>query len=368
MANRLDTDVIQLRKIYARTSTNEFIPSSHVLVAGGDGSTYWNSVNSLIPTSFHSVKGNTSDVYYPDLSNSLLKISTTGIQGTLNSYVDPLTSTLMLSNAFPPFIVSNGSVPNVNTLMASNVPNAINLTQTSAQSSIKFLGVGDVKFSTITSQNAIFVSISTFTSVGYSTLSGETFAWRPALYSTFSTAYGRQSFISSIPFSAGWNYGSNLPISIPNNSRDMYFSSITFNLSNITPHIDLSATSSTRLFIEYNPILIMPPLFQGTGSPIFEVSTFIQSGPNILTGSCLTNYMVSQQFTGGSNYFNPSLRIEINPYTTTLGNNLTLCHRFVGAISDGSATGFSNISQITNFTSKQGGLFVNLINQSPQFN
>lgn len=368
MANRLDTDVIQVRKIYARTPTNEFIPSSHILIAGGDGSTYWNSVSSLVKlSSFNSVKGNNATRLYADLSNSLLQISTTGVQGTLESYVDSLTKTLMLSNVLPPFIVCNGSVPNVNNVMASIVPNAQSLTQVTGQSSIKFLGVGDVQLSTITSQNAIFVSISTFTSAGYSTLSGETFAWRPNLYSTLSTAYGRPSFVSSIPFSAGWNWGSNRAISTPTTSQDMYFSSITFSLSNITPYLDLTRTSSTRVYVEYNPVLVMPSMFQGTGSPILEVSSFIQQGANLVPESLVTNYMVSQQFTGGLNYFNPSLRLEINPYTTPLGGNITLYHRFVGANSDGISSGFSNVSQIGNFTPKTGGLFVNLINQSPVF-
>ena len=368
MANRLDSDVIQVRKIYARTPANKFIPSSHVLISGGDGSTYWNSVSSLVSlSSFNALKGNTSTTLYADLSNSLINISTTGIHGTLESYVDPTTNTLMLSNALPPFIVSNGSVPNVNNVMAHIVPNAEILTQVTDQSSIKFLGVGDIKLSTVTSQNAIFVSISTFTSAGYASLNDEAFAWRPTLHSTLSTSYSRPSFVSSIPFSAGWNWGSNLPISTPVTSQDMYFSSITFNLNNIIPYLDVSRTSSTRVFVEYNPILIMPSMFQGTGSPIQAVSTFIQISGSILPESVTTKYMLSQQWlpSNNSNYFNPSMRLEINPYLNSLGANMTIYHRLVNANSDGATTGFSGPTDITNFTPKHGGLFINLINQSP---
>jgi hypothetical protein len=386
MANRLDTDSIQLRTVYARTPTNGFIPSSFVLISGGDGSTYWNSVSSLVNLSFTSIKGNTADTLYATLSNNLIQVSTTGIANTFQSYIDPVNSVLMLSNSLPPYIVSNGSVPTVNNTVANAVPNAQSLLQVTAQSSIKMLGVGDIRLSTINTQNAVFISISSFTSAGYSTISGETFAWRPTLYSTLSTAYNRPSFVSSIPYSAGlngWNWGSNLPFST-SGPRDLYFSSITFNLDNIVPYIDVTRTSSSRIFIEYNPMLIMPGFIQGTESPIKEVSTFIQmentpSGKVIFSESINTNYMVSQQFAGSANvnYFNPSLRFEINPYSSLLANyaanggftiNLTIYHRFVDIMSNvATDTGFTGTPTMTNFTPKTGGLFVNLNNQSPTF-
>jgi hypothetical protein len=387
MAQRIDTDVIQVRTVYARTPTNGFIPSSHILIANGDGSTRWNSVSSIFPvSSFRTIKGNTPTTFSADLSYNLLQISTTGVRGILESYVDPVTSTLMLSNALPPFAVSLGSVPNVNLIAATNVPNAQLLTQVTGNSTIKYLGVGDIQFSTVTSQNAMFLSISSFTSAGYSTISGETFAWRPTLYSTLSTAYSRPSYISSIPFATGlngWNWGSNLPFSTAAGSRDMYFSSITFNLDSVVPRIDLTRTSSTKIFIEYNPLLLMSSMFLGQGPPIKEVSTFIQmengpSGRVIFQESMTTNYMLSQQWASSSNlnYFNTPMKLEINPYTSLLTNyrlnnnntiNLTLYHRFVDGAADAVSTGLSNVSLISNLTAKKGGLYLNLINQSPTF-
>ena len=68
--------------------------------------------------------------------------------------------------------------------------------------------------------------------------------------------------------------------------------------------------------------------------------------------------------------------MEINPYTSLLTNyalnngntiNLTIYHRFVDGAADAVSTGFSNVSVITNLTPKTGGLYVNLINQSPIF-
>jgi hypothetical protein len=382
----IDTTNIQLRKIYARTPTNGFIPSSFILISNGDGSTSWNSVSSIMEvSSFKTIKGNTATTYSADLSYNLLQISTTGVQGVLESYVDPATRTLMLSNYLPPFLVSQGSVPIVSDTSASNVPNQQSLRQVTGQSTIKFLGVGDVQFSTVTNQNAIFVSISTFTSRGYLTISGETFAWRPTLSSILSTSYGRPSFVSSVPFASGlngWNWGSNIEVSTPVASRDVYFSSITFQMDHIAPYIDVTKTSSTRIFIEYNPMIVMSSMFKGPESMIKEISTFIQienepSGRVVFGETVTTNYITSQQSmaSGNSNYFNTPIRMEVNPYTSFLSNyalnnsntiNMTIYHRIVDAQSDGTSTGFnSNINTIMNFTPKVGGLYINLTNQSP---
>jgi hypothetical protein len=131
-------------------------------------------------------------------------------------------------------------------------------------------------------------------------------------------------------------------------------------------------------------MLIMPAMFQGTESTIKEVSTFIQmeNGPSglvIFNESINTNYMISQQFTasGNLNYFTPSLKLEINPYSSLLSNyalngsntiNLTIYHRFVECLSNTATdTGFDGVPTMTNFTAKRGGLFVNLYNQAPTF-
>jgi len=88
--------------------------------------------------------------------------------------------------------------------------------------------------------------------------------------------------------------------------------------------------------------------------------------------------MLSQQWASSSNlnYFNTPMKLEINPYTSLLTNyrlnnnntiNLTLYHRFVDGAADAVSTGLSNVSVISNLTAKKGGLYVNLINQSPTF-
>ena len=378
----LDTDIIQVRTVYARTPQNGFIPSSHILISDGDGSTRWNSVSSIFEvSSFKTVKGNTPTTFSADLYTNLLQVSTTGVRGLLESYVDPLTSTLMLSNYLPPLAISQGSVPRVDATTAALVPNAEFLLQTSGQSTLKFFGVGDVQFSTVTSQQAAFISISSFTSVGYSTISGETFKWRPTFYSTVSSFNSKPSFISSVPFAAGanaWNWGSNLYFSTPSDSQDMYFSSVTFQMDHIIPYIDMGTASSTRIFIDYNPVFLMSTMYNGTTPLIKEISTFVQvENPlisrRIFVETVTTNHMVTQN-AGPSNYFNTPIRFEMDAYNTVMSNyvlnnsntvNFTIYHRFLDGRSDGTTTGFSSVSSITNVTPKRGGLYINLINQSP---
>lgn len=387
----LDTDIIQVRTIYARGPTNSFLPSSYILIANGDGSTRWNSVSSILEiSSFKFLQGNSGPQLAADLNNRTIRLSTTGVQGISESYIDPVTNAIMLSNYLPPFQVCRGSVPTVTLGAAAVVPNPESLLQVTGQSTIKFLGVNDVQLSTVTSQNAVFVSISSYTSAGYSTISGETFAWRPALYSTLSTSYGRPNFISSVPFvtgANGWNWGSNLVFSTPAGTQDLYFSSITFQLDSIAPYMDFSKNSSSRLFVEYNPKLLFSTMFAGNTSLVKEVSTFIQyESPTlpraVLAETMHTGYMTSQRAVTEtipflSNTYDTPIRFNFDVYssfynTYAINNfnpvNFTIYHRVVNGRSDGTTSGFSNaVSTIANLTSKTAGLFINLQSQSPTF-
>jgi hypothetical protein len=156
-------------------------------------------------------------------------------------------------------------------------------------------------------------------------------------------------------------------------------------MDHIAPYIDQTRTSSSRIFIEYNPNLIIAPLTGGNTSPILEVSTFIQVetvniGRKVFGETVITNYMTSQVIGAGSqsNYFNPSIRMEIDPYGSFLSNYfanggnigntmlMTIYHRFPNANLSNLATetGFSNVNTITNLTSQRGGLYINLVNQT----
>ena len=360
------------------------------MIAKGDGSTYWDSVSSILEmSSFKTVKGNNTSTFSADLYNRTLTISTTGVEGILESYVDPRTSTLMLSNYLPPFLVARGSVPQVTLAAATNVPNSESLQQVTGQSTIKFLGLNDINFSTVTSQRAVFIGISSYTATGYSTISGETFAWRPTLYSTLSTTAGRPNFVSTLPFTVGtqgWSWGSNLTYSTPVGTEDIYFSTAIFQLDHIVPYMDFSQNSSTRLFVDYRPSLLFSTMRPGTTSLVKEMSTFIQYespslGRGVLPETTVTTYLTSQRSINDttpflSNSYDTPIQFNFNVYksfynTYVLNNsntvNFAIYHRVVNAMMDVTNTnsGFSSASTFANLMSKTSGLFINLQNASP---
>ena len=381
-ARSFDTDILQVRKLYARTPQNGFIPSSHVLIANGNGETRWNSVSSIVPvSSFGIVFGNSStNILYGDLSSNVLQISTIGVGNIFQSYVDPATKVLMLSNTLPPIAVGIGSVPSVTVPAAITVPNAEFLTPVTGLSTIKYLGVGDIKLSTITAQNAIFVSISSFTSAGYSTISGETFNWRPTLYSTLSTTSGFASFVSSIvPVAPVASVG----VSMSTTVNDLYFSSMTFSANHLMRYLDTRNTSSSRMFVEMTPSFFLPSLYQvpgidGDKKVIKEISSYLQletvaSGRVIFQESINTKYITSQVLdTSLSNYFETPLRMEIDPYTiasnVALNSpntvNLTVYHRIVNGLSNGTSPGNAGfLGPAVNYDNRTSkGLYVQMMN------
>jgi len=373
----LDTDILQVRRVFARTPQNTYIPSSHILIANGDGSTSWNSVSSIVPvSSFGIVYGNNpANKLFANLLFNTLQISTTGVGNIFQSYVDPVSRALMLSNTLPPIAVSLGSVPAVTNAAAVAVPNAQYLIPTSGLSTIKYLGVNDIQLSTVTAQNAIFVSISSFTSAGYSTISGETFNWRPTLYSTLSTTSGMASFVSSLrvvpPVAL-----TGIPLSTTGN--DLYFSSLTFSANHLMRYMDNRTTASSRMFIDLEPSLFFPPLYQVSGgvqNVVKEISSYLElntatSGRVMFQESVNTKYITSQITNPDlSNYFNTRVRMEINPYTLQTNVNLnspntlnvTVYHRIVNGLSNATNPGF--LGPVVNYNNNTSqGLYVQMMN------
>jgi len=284
----------------------------------------------------------------------------------------------MLSNGLPPFVVGSGSVPSVTLPAAVTVPNAQYLTPVTGLSSIKFLSVGDIQLSTITAQNAVFVSISSFTSAGYNAISGETFSLRPTLLSTLSTTAGFASFISSqrviTPVAT-----TQIPMSTVVNN-DLYFSSFTFPVNHLMQYLDTHTTSSTRMFVELQPNFFFPqlnPVTAGAQNVVKEISSYIElrspaAGRVVFQESFRTKYITSQNVTAGSsNYFNTNFRMELNPYDVAtnvalnlpLSTNLTVYHRIVNGLSNGPTTGFLGPNVLyDNYQS--GALYVQMMNNS----
>jgi hypothetical protein len=407
----IDTDLITLRQIYVRSGTNGYIPNSHVLISNGGGLGYWGSVSSISAFPFDTLRdGRGSTMAAADIG-SAIPFSTVGIQGLFSAYVDYPNSSFTFSNAAPNLLVALNTVPNVSRLAAAQVPNSENIVMSSSQSTLKFIGVGDLQLSTVTDLRAVFFSISSFTASGYSDLSGEARAWRGYQYSTLSTNAGYASFVSSIPFSTfykideydgyGWDFsatrGTNIPMSTveqyPNffSTGDVYFSTASFTMAPYLRYIQPNST--TKMYLELNPSYFFQRMYLGTSTPhhfVKEFSTFVQyesprTGRQILAkgsyGGMLTSQM-SNAYT--SNFYNTQVKLELDPAVLTsnalidgpYGAYYTVYHRIPGAMANlipdgycgyniGPRSGFSNniIVNVDNYTSAYSGLYLHVYNQ-----
>lgn len=402
----LDTNSILLRTIYARYPSNGTIPSRYILIADGSGATFWNSVSSITPLGYTAIRDSEGiPMYAGDVGNEL-RTSTIGIGGLFSATVNLANSNFTFSNGAPNLLVAQNTVPNVSRIAAEIVPNPENIFYSTTQSTLKFIGVGDIQLSTVTDLRAVFFSISSFTASGYADLSAEARAWRPYVYSTNSTSAGYATFISSLPVSSlfstvfgqeGWNWagdlGSNLRLSTvetyPNYATgDVYFSTVSFNMAPFMQYIQPNST--TKMFLEFQPSYFFPRLFLGNTAPytlLKEFSTFVQYesplyGKQILSTATHGTYLASQQsniYT--SNYFNTPLKLELD--TNVLRNNYirdayhvnyTVYHRIPGAMASliqdgcdnfiGARGGFSNATPLyENWMSRSNSVFLHVYNQ-----
>jgi hypothetical protein len=407
----IDTDVITLRQIYTRNATNGYIPGTHILISDGGGNGYWGSISSIYSVPYNSLVDDNGSTLVAKDAGTAIKFSTVGIKGLFSVFIDNVNNTVCFSNAAPPVQVALDTVPTVSRLAAQQMPGSETITMSSSQSTLKFLGVGDIKLSTVTDLRAVFFSISSFSAKGYADLSGETRGWRPFAYSTLSTNAGYASFVSSIPFSTfynideyngyGWDWspslGSNIPMSTvetyPNYSTgDVYFSTVSFTMAPFLRYIHPNST--TKVFLEVNPSYFFQRMYLGASTPmnlVKEFSSFVQYesrrvGRQVLEKSSHGGYMFSQMSNAyASNYYNAQLKLELDPAILTsnalidgpYGGYYTLYHRIPGAmanlVSDGycgyylsARGGFSNnqIVNVDNHTALNNGVYLHLYNQS----
>lgn len=344
------------------TATGIPIPSTYLLTADGSGGTIWRSHSTIYPYStFRTVKGNTATTFSADLSFNILQVSTTGVRGTFESYVDSATSTLMLSNAFPPIGVTNVSaLADMTVATASNLPGGLYMAPVDGNSTMKFIGVGDIRLSTVTSQKTTFVWLSSFTSAGYSSISGELLQLKQGVPSTFSTLRGRPCFTSSMTSNAGWLLGSQTGIQ---SGADLYVSTcVMSNVDLFYNQVD-TVNSNTKLYVDYYPCLV---LGAQTGSGIVEVSTYLTNDSfGRLPESVVTGFITSQN-AASSNVFTTPVRMAIDPFNSLssiigqfgANQSLWLVHRIVGGSNAYSATYLNN-------QSRQNSLFVTMTNSGP---
>jgi hypothetical protein len=367
----LDTNIITLRQIYARTPANGFITTDYILASRQNGVADWVSISSIYPiSSINSIITPNGSRFDADPYNSLLNVSTAGVGGLLSVYVQPSTNILMLSNTPTNVGVALQPVPAVSKAAADILPSPQYITYSTSQTTLKFLGVGDILLSTVTESQAIFISISSFTSQNYSSLTAEAYAWRPTLSTTVSTIEGYATFISSMPFvTSNWNWasvvGSNLSLSTAEaypsySTGDVYIRGVTFTMSDYLRYI--RGNSTTKLFLEMNPSYFLPRMFLGTSADanlIKSVSSYIQYqslstlSTTILSNATNVSYITSQNsnvYT--SNVFTNQVKLEI-PSGTVLSNAAvdgpnggyyTLYHRIQGGMASLVSDGYCGLT------------------------
>ena len=407
----IDTDIITLRQISIRSPANGYIPGAHVLISNGGGQAYWDSISSIFTVPYDTLRDSYGSTMIAMNVGNVIKYSTIGINGLFDAYVDMKTSTFTFSNSAPNLLVALNTVPTVSRLAASQVPNSENIVMSSSQSTLKFIGVGDIQLSTVTDLRAVFFSISSFTASGYSDLSNVARAWPGYINSTTSTNAGYASFVSSIPFSTfhatgdysgyGWDWspclGSNIPMSTveayPNfySTGDVYFSTASFTMAPYLRYIQPNST--TKMFLEINPTYFFQRMYLGTSTQnlVKEFSTFVQyqsprTGVQILGKGSFGGYLTSQASNAyTSNYYNTQVKLELE--TSILSSNAlmdgesgayyTIYHRIPGAMANlladgycgyniGGRSGFSNnrIVNVDNHTSDYNSVFLHVYNQA----
>ncbi len=356
-----DFTKIQVQTTLAETTTGNPIPSTYMLTADGSGGTIWRSLSTIYPYStFRTVKGNTATTFSADLNYNTLQVSTTGVGGTFESYVDSATSTLMLSNAFPPIGITNvNTLADITVTTASNLPGGLYMAPVDGNSTMKFIGVGDIRLSTVTAQKTTFIWVSTLNSSRLFDLSNNVTVLQTTTPSTFSTLRGRPCFTSSMTSNAGWLLGSQTGIQ---SGADLYVSTcVMSNVELFYNQVD-TVNSNTKLYVDHYPCLV---LGSQTGSGIVEVSTYLtNSGFGRLPESVVSGFITSQN-AASSNVFTTPVRMAIDPFNSLgsiagqgAGQSLWVVHRIVGGSNAYSATYLNNQSH-------QNSLFVTMTNSGP---
>ena len=353
-----------VQDVFVKTANNRHISSQYILISNGGGGTYWNSVSSILPiSSFKTVVGNDNvSTFSADMRYNTLRISTTAIPSTFNSYVDPTTSSLMLSLNFPPIVINGGSVTTItNTFLVQN-PNTIS--SATLQSTIKFYGVNDLIYSTVNSQRAVYAGISTFTAPGYSTIYGEMQNNAKVSVSSFSTSMGdpqSASFVSSIPFT--FTDGN---VMSTNGATELIMSSIQIDAGHIAQYVN-TTNYKTKISLEYYPNYTFPTMINDSEpinntSSIKKFTSYLQGNNGfVFPETSNVRYINSQNISTSvygrqlSNYFADTVRMDISSYqlSTSVGAipnlRLAMYHRIDNCFNNGTNNiAFSNRSYLNN--------------------
>lgn len=367
--------------IFVDGKNNSIIPRDHILISDGDTRTHWDSVSSIFPvSSFRTVVGNDSiSTFSADLNYNTLRISTSAIPSTFASYVDPTTSSLMLSLNFPPITIDGAAALAVTA--TTNVQNPNIISSSSLYSTIKFYGVQDLKFSTVNTQRSVYVGISTFTAAGYSTLYGEMQNNRKVSVSSLSTSFGSPqsaSFVSSIPFT--WYEGA---LSTAVGTSNVFFSSLQFNPAPFVQYVN-TTNRRTLMSLEYRPTFVFSHMksevdkISDMTSTVKKITTYLQIGATIFSESSTIRYITSQNISTTSfnqtlsNVYADSIRMNISSYqlSSVIGASLpgttaAIYHRIDNVSSNANTNASFDRLDYKNMTENlnQNTLFMTLNNE-----
>ena len=420
-----DTDSITLRTVFAKNVDNTNIPALRTLTADGAGRCYWAIPSTLgVLPAFNEIV-TSAGTYTADLSYNTFRLNAaTGIgmfdgtsgsnqtniyakcftnidvsggnsiyafsnnyltpyvrlagQGSIQVIGDPATNTLIINGPTqPPYAVSTG-IYGFNTLKVTPAASTITadvykwngdiLTADSASTILRFSGVNDIKLSTNVTNDAVFFTISTFTSKGYLDISaaafsafGRTTSSISSLYlpiSTYSTVVGsnfsttnstitglgslgyvsspKYNFVSSIPFMT-----TDITTSATvNDSGNMTFSTFQFSLSSFSNYV----TNNTRVLIEQKPNITFSGVSSinntfGNQSFTQDIALYTNNFTTLFSETRLNPYVPFSVTSNQSNFYGPSLLYQLN--TSNLLSNITSTFQTRTTISN--AYFFSNV-------------------------
>ena len=370
-----------VQKLFVRTPNNQNISTNHILIADGHGGTYWNSVSSIFPvSSFKTIVGgnNLASTFSADVNYNTLLVSTTAIPSTFTAYVDPTTSSLMLSLQNPPLVVNGGSMAAITDTFL--IPNSNAMSPVSLQSTVKFYGARDIIFSTVNTQQAVYIGISTFSAAGYSTMDGEMRNNAKLSVSSFSTVLGspqNMSFFSSIPFTLSDGNVMSTNSTAPGVGVNLYMSSIQFDAGHIVRYINMS-NLNTRISLEYYPNYVFSHMENDSDtiqpmSSIKKVTSYIQAD-RIYPETSNVRYITSQNVSTPSyvrtmsNVFTDTVRMNISSYqlSTSVATDptikLAMYHQIDNAYNNTGNVAISSLSYLNN-TLSTNGLYLHVYNQ-----
>lgn len=262
-----DTDSITLRTVFAKNPGNSNVPALRVLTADGAGGTYWAIPSSLgLNPSFNEIITSAA-TYTADLSynkfrllagenigmvngsagsnqttlfakafsqldvsgdNSIAAFSNNMLhsQFTLageNGVViraDPATQTLFIGGSSASNTTISTGIYGFNQLKVTETTSSVTsstlslsgdfITSSSPSSLLRFLGINDILLSTNVTTNAVFFTISTFTSQGYLNISNAAYSAAPSTLSTISSLYVTSTLFGSTIVSISTSSGANV--------------------------------------------------------------------------------------------------------------------------------------------------------------